>query len=102
MLVGHKVIEVRTRGVHKGMIVPPLVEAGEGDWTILAMGDDRSDEDLFAALPPESFAVHVGPGESQASYRLANPTAVRAFLTQLLQTKTKPRKQHLFGANGQA
>ncbi len=99
MLVGHKVIEVRTRGVHKGMIVPPLVEAGDGDWTILAMGDDRSDEELFAALPPESFAIHVGPGESRADYRLANPTAARAFLTQILQTRTKPRKEYVFSAN---
>ena len=91
MLIGHKVIEVRTRGIHKGMIVSPLVEAESGDWTILAIGDDRSDEELFAALPPKSFAIHVGPGESRAPYRLANPAAVRDFLSQLLQIKTKPR-----------
>ena len=96
MVLGHKVIEVRTRGIHKGMVVPTLAKSGEGDWTVLAVGDDRTDEELFAALPPGSFAIHVGSGESRASYRLADPAAVRDFLSRLLEGK--PRRRPLLSS----
>ena len=41
---------------------------------MIAIGDDRTDEDLFAALPPNALAVHVG---SQVAHALhAAHTAV--------------------------
>jgi trehalose 6-phosphate synthase/phosphatase len=84
LLQGDKVIEVRARGVHKGIIASRLV-SGEGEEAgILAMGDDYTDEDLFAALPQGSFSVHVGPRPSIAQYRLPDPAAARSFLTKLI------------------
>lgn len=83
ILWGDKVIEIRVRGVHKGRIVASLC-AERPDVKVLALGDDRTDEDLFAALPDSGVAVHVGPRPSRAPYRLQDPEAARAFLRTLL------------------
>jgi trehalose 6-phosphate synthase/phosphatase len=48
------------------------------------MGDDRTDEDLFAALPADGIAIHVGPTPSRAHYRVRDVKAARAFLDQLV------------------
>lgn len=82
IMQGNKVIEVRAQGVNKGSVVPlALPQEGEA---ALAMGDDTTDEDLFAALPPSAFAIHIGPGESRAPYRLPDPDAARRLLQSLL------------------
>ena len=81
---GAKVLEVRPRGLHKGLVVArALARAPEGT-VVIAIGDDRTDEDLFAALPPPAITIHVGGGVSRALYRLAEPAAVRRFLRSFL------------------
>ena len=84
ILTGDKVIEVRPYGVNKGTIVPPLLERMAPGTFVVALGDDRTDEDLFAALPPAAVAVHVGPGASCAGIRLADVADVRRLLAALL------------------
>ena len=84
VLHGHKVIELRPHGVHKGRVVSSIMEHAHPDWLLMAMGDDRTDEDLFAALPPTAVAIHVGPTASRAAIRLADVTAVRKFLDALV------------------
>jgi trehalose 6-phosphate synthase/phosphatase len=79
VLTGEKVIEVRPHGVNKGVIVAPLVEATRG-CLVVAMGDDRTDEDLFAALPAGAIAIHVGPTPSRAGVRLAGVEDARRLL----------------------
>lgn len=84
MVRGAKVLEVRPRGLHKGLVVArALARAPEGT-AVLAAGDDRTDEDLFAALPPGSLSIHVGGGVSRAAFRLPEPAAVRRFLRSFL------------------
>jgi trehalose 6-phosphate synthase/phosphatase len=85
ILAGHKVIEIRPHGIHKGRIVPPLSPERLASTTLLAIGDDRTDEDLFAALPPEAITIRVGPGQTQARFRLENVAAVRALLHSLVE-----------------
>ena len=51
---------------------------------ILAVGDDRTDEDLFAALPAGAITVRVGPGPSLARVRIDGPAEVRALLERLV------------------
>jgi trehalose 6-phosphate synthase/phosphatase len=84
IISGHKVIELRPQGVHKGCIVPDLLERSPGAF-VLAVGDDRTDEDLFASLPPDAAAVRVGGGESSARYRLADVDDVRQMLRRLVE-----------------
>ena len=80
ILLGVKVIEVLARGVHKGRLVPMLVARAPVGALMVAIGDDRTDEDLFTALPQDALAVHVGPEPTMASIRLAGITEVRALL----------------------
>jgi trehalose 6-phosphate synthase/phosphatase len=83
IMPGEKVIEIRAHGINKGRIVPGIQGRLPGA-LIVAIGDDRTDEDLFAALPPEAVAVHVGTLNSRAGLRLQGVRQVRALLQALL------------------
>lgn len=83
VLSGNKVIEVRPNGVNKGTIVPLILAGATDHSAIIAVGDDRTDEDLFEALPDGSVTVHVGDGPSAALYRLASTEEVRQLLREL-------------------
>lgn len=86
ILQGAEVIEVRPHALHKGRLVE-LARARSAPGSLLvAVGDDRTDEDLFSALPPGSVAIHVGPLSSSAPVRLADVLAARAFLRSVLET----------------
>jgi trehalose 6-phosphate synthase/phosphatase len=80
VIEGHKVIEVRQAAVDKGSVVREIVARAPEGALVVAIGDDRTDEDMFAALPPGGVAIRVGAGDSAAPYRLDSPTAVRALL----------------------
>ncbi|MGK9235025.1 trehalose-phosphatase [Inquilinus limosus] len=85
-LAGKMVVELKPDGVDKGAAVdrflalPPF--AGRRP---LAMGDDVTDEDAFAAaLRHGGIAVLVGDREpTRANRRLPDPAAVRAWIAQL-------------------
>ncbi|WP_243338724.1 bifunctional alpha,alpha-trehalose-phosphate synthase (UDP-forming)/trehalose-phosphatase [Anaeromyxobacter soli] len=83
ILPGDKVIEVRPQGIHKGRAVTAAIGRAGPEALVVALGDDRTDEDLFAALPPGSAAVHVGPGPSRAPLRIADFRAARALLSDI-------------------
>ena len=83
-LRGHKVVEVKPVWASKRAVVQRLEAAGEPPDFRLAIGDDRTDEELFAALPAEAWTVHVGPGSSQARYCLDGPEDVRRLLESLV------------------
>jgi trehalose 6-phosphate synthase/phosphatase len=87
ILAGHKVIEIRPYGIHKGRIVPPIPPDRLPFVVILAIGDDRTDEDLFTVLPPEAITIKVGPGATHARFRLEGVPAVRTFLSSLVQAE---------------
>lgn len=85
ILLGDKVIEIRAQGINKGLVATRLISTLSEPTIILALGDDRTDEDLFAAIGEGGLSVHVGPGSSRAAYRVANTTAARSLLSGLLQ-----------------
>jgi trehalose 6-phosphate synthase/phosphatase len=85
LLRGEKVIEVRPRGVDKGRIVERVLAAWPRPWpTMAAFGDDETDEDTFAALPPEAITISVGFRPGLARYRVARPRAARALLENVI------------------
>jgi trehalose 6-phosphate synthase/phosphatase len=84
IIEGKKVLEIRPRGTNKASIVQRLLSRDPAPALIVALGDDRADEELFAALPPMSISMHVGPGPSLATHRLRDSAAARAFLAALL------------------
>jgi len=84
LLQGEKILEVRPHGVDKGRAVREALGRAPAGAVVLAMGDDRTDEDLFAALPAAGVTVHVGPSESRASLRIADVAAARRLLAAIL------------------
>src|SRR5690606_2960646 len=82
-----KVIELRPFGISKRSLLAPLLARVTDDTLVVAMGDDRTDEELFAALPAGALTVHVGPGPSRAEVRLPNVDAARRMLEALLETQ---------------
>lgn len=85
VLPGDKVIELRPHGINKGKVVERVLPATPPSHEVMAMGDDRTDEDLFAALPPTGIAIHVGGSASCAPIRLPDWRAARRLLTRLLE-----------------
>jgi trehalose 6-phosphate synthase/phosphatase len=89
---GHRVIEVRARGVDKGTYVHHLFPSGRAPGqAVLAAGDDVTDLDLYRALPAGSVAIHVGLARPQAlgsvlrdAYVVSSPRALRAVLRSLI------------------
>ena len=77
---GQRCVEVKLAWANKSEAVA-FVEDGETAAEFrLAMGDDRTDEELFERLPAGSWTVHVGAGPSRARYRLPSPAAAVQFL----------------------
>lgn len=83
LLEGAKVLEVRLRGVNKGLVANSLVSKLAPTAGILAIGDDRTDEDLFSSLPSSAITVRVGGGASRARYSVPNVAAARDLLARL-------------------
>ncbi|GAB2786634.1 trehalose 6-phosphate synthase/phosphatase [Hymenobacter luteus] len=84
VMEGNKVIEVKTAGINKGTAAARWLAAYNPSF-ILALGDDRTDEDTFRALPNEAYTIKVGSGvRSLARFSVASPTEVRNLLRSLL------------------
>lgn len=94
LVQGRKVLELRPRGVHKGLVVTEALKFSRGPEVIFAAGDDVTDEDLFEALPVDGIAVHVGRLPSSARFRVESPDALLEILEQCL-PPTASEPQHL-------
>ena len=81
VLRGHKIVEVRQRGIDKGAFVEKVLARGSYDF-VMAAGDDRTDEDMFRCLPHSgnSYGIKVGVGPSHARYYLPSPYMVLSLL----------------------
>jgi trehalose 6-phosphate synthase/phosphatase len=88
---GRKSVEVKLSGAGKAELASYLLAELRQPAFILALGDDRTDEDLFARLPEDSWTVHVGEGSSRARFALPHPMAARGFLEALSRLAVEPR-----------
>jgi trehalose-phosphatase len=85
-LDGVQMIEVRRRGTNKAAAVA-WVRTHVPRARIIAIGDDHTDEDMFAALRHDELAICVGERRTRARCRLPDPSAVHAFLSWLRETR---------------
>ncbi|QNL51139.1 bifunctional alpha,alpha-trehalose-phosphate synthase (UDP-forming)/trehalose-phosphatase [Olivibacter sp. SDN3] len=83
MLDGDKVVEVKNADVNKGRATLNLLHDKDYDF-ILSIGDDRTDEDTFKALPEFAITIKVGSNLSAAKYYLENQQEVRDLLHSLI------------------
>lgn len=82
IMQANKAVEIRMAGVNKGTVARELIAVGKYDF-ILAMGDDRTDEDLFAVLPPWAFSIKVGSAYSRARFSCRDVGEVHRLLGML-------------------
>jgi len=79
ILEGNKVIEIKNRGVNKGRAAQRLLHESPAD-SIVAIGDDWTDEFLFAEIPDSAVTIKVGLAKTIAKYKVENVTEVRNLL----------------------
>ncbi|GAB3770123.1 bifunctional alpha,alpha-trehalose-phosphate synthase (UDP-forming)/trehalose-phosphatase [Spirosoma horti] len=81
---GNKVVEVKNADTDKGRMARQLALAYPYEF-VLAVGDDRTDEDLFSVLSgPEHHTIKVGQGATSALYRIESVPQVLALLREFV------------------
>jgi trehalose 6-phosphate synthase/phosphatase len=89
VLAGDKVLEIRPSQATKANAVR-LTTAIMGPGAIVsAFGDDRTDEDMFAALPEGALSFCVGSSPTRALYRIGGPDEARELLAQVVHMRGK-------------
>ncbi len=86
---GKQVLEARRAGIDKGRCALALsARAGRGSLPIV-LGDDVTDEDLFAAFAADGITVRVGrrSGKTQARYWVRSPEEVLHWLREILRIR---------------
>lgn len=80
---GNKIIEVKPVSINKGQAVRLWLD--QQDWPfIFCVGDDYTDEDMFATLPESGVSCKIGTGPSNANFRLGSPEQLHQFLQKLI------------------
>jgi trehalose 6-phosphate synthase/phosphatase len=84
VLDGNKVVEVIPGDTGKGKAVMMLRGQDKYDF-ILAIGDDKTDEEMFMCLSDDasSYTIKVGPGKSHAKFGFESIDEVISLLKQL-------------------
>lgn len=82
VLDGNKVVEVKIAGINKGRASMKWTKKQEWDF-VFAIGDDRTDEDTFLAMPPHAYTIKVGDNATEAKYSVKSPKYVRRLLRKL-------------------
>lgn len=79
---GNKVLEVRPVGISKGHAAHYWIQTDSYDF-VCALGDDRTDEDMFQAAPEDAWTIKVGFGPTFARYLLKDTDEVHLLLQRL-------------------
>jgi trehalose 6-phosphate synthase/phosphatase len=83
ILLGNKVLEVKSNHQNKGTFTQNILAKNHFDF-VLSIGDDLTDEDMFAVLQEKHhFTIKVGLVPTCAKFNLLNINVVLSFLEQL-------------------
>jgi len=80
---GKKMVEVNAAENNKGAAVARVLEKLPDYGLAICAGDDLTDEGMFELTLPRLLTIKVGPGPTQARFRMADPAAFRQFLGDL-------------------
>ena len=83
VIEGNKVVEVRARGVDKGMAANLWLKNYHYDF-VMAIGDDKTDEDMFKVIPENQYSIRVGLVQSDAKYNLKHQKNVIELILNIL------------------
>jgi trehalose 6-phosphate synthase/phosphatase len=76
---GNKVVEIKNAIINKGRAAQLWLSKKYWDF-IIAIGDDKTDEDLFEVLPSTAFSFKVGVGSTKARFNLSSQSQVLPLL----------------------
>ena len=77
---GRKNVEVKLIWANKADVLAQMLH-DEPDFDLLmAAGDDKTDEDLFEKMGPETWTIHIGSEQTVARYRLRDYREMRELL----------------------
>lgn len=79
---GNKLIEIKPQRMNKGAIASELMADEQWDF-IMTIGDDYTDEDMFAVMPERSYSIKVGSAETKAKYQLPDVPSVVELIKEL-------------------
>lgn len=82
ILEGQNALEIKSSEISKGRASMRWLDSGEWNF-VFAVGDDWSDEELFAVLPDTAFSIKVGVEISRARYFLESEQQVRKLIHDL-------------------
>jgi trehalose-phosphatase len=77
LLQGKEVLELSVADRTKGDAILDLKDTVDG---VIYIGDDTTDETVFAVLAPDDVGIKVGPGPSAARFRVADVSEVVELL----------------------
>ena len=85
---GNMILELKAaHSSNKGKAVKEWLYGTED--FILCIGDDYTDEDMFAAMPENAYTVKVGPGSTLAKFRLPDDDSVVKLLKDMSRIREK-------------
>ena len=84
---GKEVIELSVAHAQKADAVRSLRQRFDAS-TVLFVGDDLTDESVFADLSGQDVGIKVGSGESAALWRVESPQDVALLLHRLAQERS--------------
>lgn len=83
ILEGNKVLEVKSILYNKGTVASNFLQQKKYDF-ILAIGDDKTDEDIFRAMPENAYTIKVGTNISNAKFNLRRQKNLYDFFQEIL------------------
>jgi trehalose-phosphatase len=104
---GKDVIELSVVATHKGTAVDELRTQLSAS-AVIFLGDDVTDENVFGNLHGPDVGIKIGPGETQAAYRVEDPETAVRVLARLAESRRRwlfgeqavPIERHTMLANG--
>jgi trehalose-phosphatase len=92
VMVGKRVIEARPEGFDKGRAFQALLRREVPVGTVMYIGDDTTDEDVFRVLPDSAITIRVTDDaairtQTAARFWIEGPSEVSAFLQAVLRVR---------------
>jgi len=91
---GNKTIEVKAANTSKGRAAHRWMCRNDADF-ILAVGDDRTDEDMFSAAPEHAWTIRVGSESTIARHSVRSSADVLQLLDELAHTGLSPEMSNV-------
>ena len=90
-VVGKHIVEIAVHPAHKGDGIDALRRTTKAR-AVVYVGDDTTDEDALARLTDRDVGIKVGPGDTHARFRVADPVEVAVVLGELAEMLGPPAR----------